>query len=263
MVIEQSHKPRYATKWYQILSTNRAVVGAIHGSNYLLPDDRPVCGDSAEWRFFFPGEFELSTVLKSKIRELNVFFETIYLKYWYAATDSVSAPRLDLELLQSIAGYEVVSKKISEVAMSTFKNHLWYLSAHCVAIAFFETKVPTETKVKMVANLQTQNKGEKREYRFVSKNPHELVSVDLSHFVSETSTEFFKILDLNSDFLEHDPSSWPTLQSFNEGQQVIMNLNVVNDCAERAVAIVKEFNNSITRTETDYQNILLVCLVYI
>lgn len=67
-----------------------------------------------------------------------------------------------------------------------------------------------------------------------------------------------KILSLQTDFLKNDPVEWETDVSFQEAKQVVVALQVVNDVAERGVAIVKNYNGKVTRDENSFQNLLLV-----
>ncbi|KAK3919959.1 Dimethylnonatriene synthase [Frankliniella fusca] len=175
-------------------------------------------------------EFVVSPDLLLKLRAVNIYFVTIYLKSWYSATFSITAPRRDLELLKETANFTSVNKE--------------------VAIA---------TKREVEKNLEKKCAKKKREYRFIP--PRDLSSVleaNMALFVNEKTKEFFEIIGVDTDFLHQDPSVWPSLQSFNAAKTVVENLSVVNDCAERAVAIVKDFNNSITKQENDFQNLLMV-----
>ncbi|KAK3917640.1 putative nitrate/nitrite antiporter NarK1 [Frankliniella fusca] len=205
------------------------------------------------------GEFEVSSDLLPKLRDANIFFVTIYLPAWFSAFDALSAPRHDLELMKSLLDYKAISPIVSQIAVDAFKNHLWYLSEHCVAIALFDPNVPVDTKRLMVNNLSKKCQRKKRIFKFtIPKNLQVIATADLSIFVNEKTLEFFKIVGLNMDFLSEDPHCWPSLPSYAEAQSVVRGLQVVNDCAERAVALVKSFNNSITKDELDFQNLLLV-----
>ncbi|KAK3910423.1 Aspartyl/glutamyl-tRNA(Asn/Gln) amidotransferase subunit B [Frankliniella fusca] len=72
---------------------------------------------------------------------------------WFSATMPTVGPRVDLQLLKDIVAYSAISKQVSSIACSAYLNHLWYLSPHCVALAFFDRDVSVSTKTKMVQNL--------------------------------------------------------------------------------------------------------------
>jgi hypothetical protein len=138
-----------------------------------------------------------------------------YLKPWYGATDSLSAPRRDLEMLQSIFEFPGDSE-MSKIALQAFRNHLWYLSGHCIGISFFDPKVTVETKRKMVKNLALPPVRGRR-YRFTLPNSVKvdtLRGVDLSYFVTAETRQFFELLEIDTQFLQHDPSDWEAMQSY-------------------------------------------------
>ena len=52
-------------------------------------------------------------------------------------------------------GYEKVDKVIFQAALSKFCHRLWYLSEEIAALSLFDDTVDAETKVRIVANLET------------------------------------------------------------------------------------------------------------
>lgn len=74
-----------------------------------------------------------------------------------------------------------------------------------------------------------------------------------------TSTRrFFQILGLSEDFLRLDPSDWGFDEAYIANQMIVQSVTVVNDLAERGVALIQEFNDSITRNEEQKQYLLQV-----
>jgi len=55
--------------------------------------------------------------------------------------------------------------------------------------------------------------------------------------------------DRAASFLAKDPSEWTTDIVYTEMQEKICQMKVVNDCAERGIALVHKFNTSITNNE--------------
>ena len=165
--------------------------------------------------FFDSGQFEIPAAKLQQIRDFNVFIVMTYLKPWYSATDPLSAPRLDLEMLENLFQYPG-DTGISNVALQAFRNHLWYLSGHCIGISFFDSKVDAVTKRKMVANLELSPVRGRR-YRHTLPNAvniDTLKGADLSQFVTAETKEFFKLLDIDCEFLKHDPTVWETIESY-------------------------------------------------
>lgn len=61
-----------------------------------------------------------------------------------------------------------------------------------------------------------------------------------------------------NELLIHDPSTWHTLQIYHDCRDVVKNICIVNDCAERGVKLIKDFNEFGTRSESQKQNMMSV-----
>ena len=174
----------------------------------------------------------------------------------------MTAPYNDLNLLHNIIDYKETCKQVSKIAFDAFKNHLWYLSRHCVALAFFDSRVPSDTKRAMVANLT--RKASPGEIRPPLKHlpgktlPKTMRKWNLPNFVDVHTVTFFDAFHLSKDFLSTCPETWPMQKGYQKNLEILKALNVVNDVAERDVALVKTFNATLTKSEVDFQNLLLV-----
>src|SRR6218665_275094 len=186
------------------------------------------------------------------LKSVSIFVTHIYVRYWFQCPSATGAPRNDLDLLSELFLYP--DKNVAKAATTAFDRHLWYLSEHLIAFAFFDEEVSHEEKRLMVAALR-QNVGSedplKRIYPF--KEPH-----SLHNFVTTSSLQFFKILMLDEEFLEHDPSEWDNLEQYKRSQDICRSVKVVNDFAERGVALIQQFNGSLTRDEEQKQFLLQV-----
>src|SRR6218665_4032946 len=72
------------------------------------------------------------------------------------------------------------------------------------------------------------------------------------------SLQFFKILKLGEQFLEHNPSEWDNLEQCKRSQDTCRSAKVVNDFAECSVHLVQQFKRSSTGDEEQKQLILHV-----
>ena len=80
----------------------------------------------------------------------------------------------------------------------------------------------------------------------------------LNEFVTKSSLRLFRILELPDAFLEDDPSKWINHADYTRSQAICKSMKVVNDLAERGVALILHFNASITRDEEQKQYLLQV-----
>jgi hypothetical protein len=81
----------------------------------------------------------------------------------------------------------------------------------------------------------------------------------LSDLIDSSSMEFFKILrfDLNF-FLYSDPQQWAVLETYQTMQKVVQFIKVVNDAAERKIALMSDYNDVLTKNEATKQDILQI-----
>jgi len=89
----------------------------------------------------------------------------------------------------------------------------------------------------------------------------------LELYATRRSTIFFNLLlndgeEKTKCFLQKDPSSWITDKVYQEMNTRVQNLAVVNDCAERAVALIQAYNHSMTKDEVQKQYLVRVVALH-
>ena len=78
----------------------------------------------------------------------------------------------------------------------------------------------------------------------------------LEDFVTQNTSGLFDKLNISTAFLDLDPENWPSSEDYLKGLEVVQNIKVTNDHAERGVALVQEFNRHITHDEDQLQFLL-------
>ena len=175
-------------------------------------------------------------------------------KYWFESPVSTSAPRNDLALLCMLTTYQ--NKEVAKAATTAFSRHLWYLSELLVGFAFFDDDVSIEEKRLMSVALK-ENVGFEEPLKRITPFI-EPTTKGLHDFVTTSTVRFFTTLGLSTDFLQHDPSDWEHKEEYMKNKEIARSVKVVNDLAERGVALVQEFNSSLTRNEEQKQYLLQV-----
>ena len=66
------------------------------------------------------------------------------------------------------------------------------------------------------------------------------------------------MMDLPDDFLDVDPDEWEPRVDYQEALAVVKAMNVVNDHAERGVALIQEYCGLITKDESQLQYLLQI-----
>ena len=99
-----------------------------------------------------------------------------------------------------------------------------------------------------------------------AKDPPKRISLDqskipdlrLRDLVTKDTRLFFEILTIPDSFLEADPETWVTNTDYLQAEAVVRGLRVVNDTAERGVALLQEYNALLTKDEEQTQFVLQV-----
>mgnify|MGYP003492342303 FL=1 len=203
------------------------------------------------------GRFKLTKREQKGIADICLFTVKLYVTAWYQAPYAPFAPRLDLQLLKDIMEYKAFNTAVAHVALKKFLGHLWYLSEELVAFAFFDDAVSHDTKRQMVEALHNTG-GNEHPLKRITLDPTIISSKQLQYFVTENTQRFFTITGISSAFLQTDVESWKTNDDYNTDQTTVISIRVVNDIAERGVALMDEYNKLHTNNEDQKQFLLLI-----
>ena len=83
-------------------------------------------------------------------------------------------------------------------------------------------------------------------------------NLTLNKLVTKNSKKFFTILNISSNFLNADPSTWENRDDYRLNCEIIKKLQVINDRAERCVALMSEYNLLLTQDEKKKQAIVKI-----
>ncbi|KYM96042.1 hypothetical protein ALC62_13306, partial [Cyphomyrmex costatus] len=210
--------------------------------------------------YIFRRQFALKVREARGLHDICTFIVTIYVNAWFSAPLAVRAPNHDLKLLQSLIAYRNTNADIAAAASSKLASHLWYLSEVLTALAFFDDAVPAEVKSKMVVAARRQGGAAVHMNRIVlnDRDLEALPGKDISDFVTRNSLLLFDQFDLSCDFFDKPPELWRDDPTFKKGWSTFKDLKVVNDVAERGVALIEEYNNLLTKNEEQKQYLLQV-----
>lgn len=208
--------------------------------------------------FLFRKQFELSLEEQSNFKEMCLFSSLIYVKTWIQCPLTSDAPGNDLNFYKLLQKYEVVSKTVSEVAIEKFKNHLWYLGLELVVFSLFSNKITPKEKLKMLQEMKKKGDNWKiRGNRLLDSK--DLQKKTLSDLIGCQSMSVIKSLKLNVDFMYNlEPDKWCNSKEYKIAKSVVDNIKVVNDVAERSLALMTIYNETLTRKEDGKQNVIHV-----
>src|SRR6218665_1497562 len=97
--------------------------------------------------------------------------------------------------------------------------------------------------------------------RVGEEDPLKRISVDqstipdrrLSSFVTRNTKNFFQVCAIPDYFQATDPDTWLSNSDYMVLEEIVRELRVVNDAAERGVALMQEFNVLLTKDEEQTQ----------
>ena len=178
-------------------------------------------------------------------------------KIWITAPIAASAPYSDLMLMKSLLAYSNIHPAIAKATSNKLSNHLWYLSIEFVGLAFIDDQVSSTTTRLMASALQNKDVEQDHTKR-LSVLMDILQNNNLEDFITAESMTLFSLMELPDGFLKVDPELWNEHNNNKQAKDIINSLKVVNDHAERGIALIKEYSGFITCHESQLQFLLQV-----
>ena len=198
----------------------------------------------------------------NKIEQFVQFSILVYVPWWMCCPVPATAPQNDLMLWNSCMEYHSTQEKCSVAATKSLKSHLWYLTEELILLTLFNDDIDYNTKDKMAYILQsaeaeyfTNRLGNGRPK--MPEMPLEGKTECLSRFVGASSWSFLKKIGTNGEFLAKSAETWFNDPEYIKMKEVVDNLQVVNDAAERGVKLCSDQLKS-AKSEDKFQDILQV-----
>lgn len=114
----------------------------------------------------------------------------------------------------------------------------------------------------MVQALNKENIHPECNKKFPKKKISILQHEEIDYFINNETIEFFDRFKLSKEFLDLDPSQWASDKEYMKNKEIMSNLRVVNDVAERAVKLVTDYNTCLTKNEEQKQFLFQVVAEY-
>ncbi|KAG0722734.1 hypothetical protein GWK47_043957 [Chionoecetes opilio] len=143
---------------------------------------------------------------------------------------------------------------VAKAAEQALRRHLWYVSEENAGLAFFDSRIDVEKQMVKALDKPASKKKLKR-----LEGKKMTMSSSLSSFVTSKTRSFFQKLDADEGFLAKDPALWEEDDRFKDAQKRALALRVVNDAAERGIALVQHYLGS---TKSAAQEKYLLQLVH-
>ncbi|KAG0698501.1 hypothetical protein GWK47_026032 [Chionoecetes opilio] len=151
-------------------------------------------------------------------------------------------------------------ESIRKACFTTLSRHFWYLSEDLIGLSLFDSRLPVSDKQAIVHNVQAilYDEGAEEPAKRINLPSSQVPAATLPSFATKNSLRLFEALDIKTDFLSANPRKWQEEESYVEACRRIEGLRVVNDTAERGVALIQSFNLRLTKDEEQRQFLLQV-----
>ena len=94
----------------------------------------------------------------------------------------------------------------------------------------FSDKIGNQVKAQLVSTM-TEERGP----HLVAHLPHSVGNLQLSK-------SFFRTAELDCSFLSQPVDQWNDNDTYTAASNFVSNLACINDCAERGIALIQQFN---------------------
>jgi len=146
--------------------------------------------------------------------------------------------------------------------MTKFENHLWYVGPELVSLCFpavcqriWNATLSTVCIKHMIRKYSGMSEVWKQTSHVIYPQQSWVTLLTVHPYMPS----ILLVLTLTSSCQEiHSPHTWSTSAVFQQAQSIVCSLTVINDAAKRSVALMSQFNQSITKNEAEMQTLLQV-----
>jgi hypothetical protein len=128
------------------------------------------------------------------------------------------------------------------------------LGEELAPLSLFSGVVHVDTKRRMIERIQEIMGQTDLDRRSISCTTVKDLSIKtLDSFIGPSFRFFFESLQMDTSFFAEDVQNWPGIPSYQNAEETVRALKVVNDCAERGIVLATTFNSSITKRDEQKQ----------
>lgn len=199
-------------------------------------------------------ELKLDKVYVKKLTVFCTFCIFFYIKPWLRAAFPAEAAQTDLEFFQNMIIVKEMDLNCAQKVSDKILRHTWYLSGELVGLAVFSGSLSFSEKRLIITKMKEIDAD--WSVRSIKSEITNFSGKKLCDFVDTTTRPALEGLGIDLSFIELDPIEWDSNPNYIYGKEIVDNLGVINDSAERKVRLMSDFNVFATKTEAVKQQIL-------
>ena len=192
--------------------------------------------------------FPLSQEEKSNLNRIVLLLITLYNVHFLSCPLATSAPRNDLNFIYKLRIYRTVDAVVADAALASCYRHLMYVVPEMVVLALFDDDVPNQEQAAMSNALRACPRpnvlppGKPGQPSFTPQI-RKLTDAKpcLSEFITEKSWLLFHLIDADTQWLSEPVETWHQIPAYLDQRDFCRHIEVVNDCAERAIKDCQQF----------------------
>ena len=177
------------------------------------------------------------------------FFSLLYVTNWLCAPLAAKVPSNDLGLNKKLLRYRRVDEEVAQAALSTMRRHMAYLKPETVVLSLASKSVNAKEKTAMAQRLLTSPRG-------CNDAEEDVIS---STRIQESSWLVFRLIrNEANDWLQEPANTWRDDQQYKDLERLVNTMKITNDVAEKGVAMIGAFSDSVTKDKRQLQWLLQV-----
>ena len=202
-------------------------------------------------------QFEMSDEEAKNVKTMATFIALFHTKAFLQSRLATISPAVYLKYVSMMSLYRKENEIAASTAIKSILNHLWYLSEELVVFSVFDRELTESLRKALVEKLLSIPRPKRflpGKPKFPKIGPNDSVEYpdQLIRFIGPNSWLLFDLLKMNEeqlDWMQAPVSCWEKISGYKKAEAVVRSMEVVNDCAERAVKLITDFKDVVGNVE--------------
>ena len=208
--------------------------------------------------YLFSDQLGYTMEVVNGLQRMATYISLIYARFFLNASVGADAPVNDLDLHKQLFSFQSHDADLANKSLEILSRHGWYLDQTIVPFAFFSEKVSMEEKTQLAKKmLSFAPKSENPEFEIQRQRfPEVLPNTKLEDLLVDRSFLIFSLLKIGYGWLSTPVDDWEDSLDYVKAQTFVRTAKTVNVVAERAVKVMTDYSNILTKDDATRQLIM-------